>query len=218
MSLCYARPARSAAPASESCAPVALQARRPLLRLLRCFRLASALLFANWLGLGVTQAVAQTAVSGAITSDTRWSVSASPYLLSGDVVVQGGAMLTIDAGVVVYMAAAAGLTVQAGGVQALGTVAQPVQVRSDKSRSGQVAAPGSHSIPLRNRSRIGLMPDRITRERMIEAIRELPAEGLAQLDRGEAFRTKRLSGVLACDRAHLVSALDRRSRGDLCIH
>ena len=56
-----------------------------------------------------------------------------------------------------------------------------------------------------NRSRIGLMPHRITRERMIEAIRQLPEgasvddaierlvflakieEGLAQLDRGEGI-------------------------------
>lgn len=56
-----------------------------------------------------------------------------------------------------------------------------------------------------NRSRIGLMPHRITRERMIEAIRELPEdasvddaierlvflakieEGLGQLERGEGI-------------------------------
>ncbi|WP_177200953.1 IPT/TIG domain-containing protein [Roseateles sp. YR242] len=87
-------------------------------------------------------AQAQTAVSGAVSANTRWSVSGSPYVVSGDVSVQGGALLTIDAGVTVYMAAGARLTVAAGGVQAIGTAEQPIQVLSDKRRQGAAAAPG----------------------------------------------------------------------------
>src|SRR5712671_6563102 len=49
------------------------------------------------------QALAQTAVSGAITADTRWTLDGSPYLVSGNLVIQNGATLTIDAGVVIYM-------------------------------------------------------------------------------------------------------------------
>lgn len=90
----------------------------------------------------VTSAVAQTTVSGAIDVDTRWTVANSPYLVNGDVVVQNGAVLTIDSGVTVYMAASANLTVQAGGIKALGVAASPIQVLSDQTRLGQTAAPG----------------------------------------------------------------------------
>ncbi|NKI95409.1 IPT/TIG domain-containing protein [Rhizobacter sp. SG703] len=87
-------------------------------------------------------ASAQTAVSGTIGGDTRWTASDSPYLLSGEVAVQGGATLSIDPGVTVYMAAGARLTVQAGAVRAVGTAALPIRVLSDKTRQGQAGAPG----------------------------------------------------------------------------
>jgi len=87
-------------------------------------------------------AMAQTAVSGAIAVNARWTTSGNPYLVTSDVVVQNGAVLTVDPGVVVYMAAGASLTVQAGAIRALGTAATPIRVLSDKTRSGQVAAPG----------------------------------------------------------------------------
>jgi hypothetical protein len=87
-------------------------------------------------------AMAQTPVSGVISSNARWTVAGGPYLLTGDVTLQNGAALTIDAGAVVYMGANASLTVQAGSIQALGTAANPIQVLSDKTRLGQAAAPG----------------------------------------------------------------------------
>jgi hypothetical protein len=87
-------------------------------------------------------AQAQTAVNGTVLGDTRWSLSGSPYVLSGEVLVPSGVTLTIEAGVVVSMAANAKFTVQSGAVQALGTAAQPIQVISDKTRLGQVGAPG----------------------------------------------------------------------------
>lgn len=93
-------------------------------------------------GLLPLAASAQTAVSGAIGGDTRWSAADSPYLLSGEVVVQGGATLSIDPGVTVYMAVGARLTVQAGTVRAIGTAALPIRVLSDKTRQAQAAAPG----------------------------------------------------------------------------
>src|SRR5215207_8881491 len=65
-------------------------------------------------GLLTGLAQAQTVVSGAIAADTRWSLANSPYLVSADIVVQGGATLTIDAGVLVSMAAGTRLTVQTG--------------------------------------------------------------------------------------------------------
>lgn len=87
-------------------------------------------------------AVAQTAVSGPVEAHTRWTLSGSPYVLTGEVSVRGGAVLSIDPGVTVSMTPGAGLTVSAGGIQALGTAAAPIRVISDKSRLGQTAAPG----------------------------------------------------------------------------
>jgi hypothetical protein len=85
---------------------------------------------------------AQTPISGAIAADTHWTAANAPYVVNGDVVVQNGAVLTIDPGVAVYMAASSGITVQAGSIKALGTAAQPIQVLSDKTRLAQTAVPG----------------------------------------------------------------------------
>lgn len=106
----------------------------------------SGFLFAFVLALGlllqVLPARAQTAVSGAIAVDTHWTSAGAPYIVSGDLVVQNGAQLTIDPGVSVFMALDASLTVQAGAIKASGTASQPIQVLSDKTRQGQAAAPG----------------------------------------------------------------------------
>src|SRR6185503_7418437 len=88
------------------------------------------------------QAWAQTAVSGAIAVDSRWTLAGSPYLVSGAVTVQNGAVLTIDAGVTVYMGSGASLTVQSGAIKAQGTAASPIRVLSDNTRVGAPAAPG----------------------------------------------------------------------------
>jgi hypothetical protein len=89
-----------------------------------------------------SQAWAQTAVSGAIAGDTQWTVSGGPYLISGSALIQNGAVLTIDAGVSIYMGTGAALTVQAGAIKAQGTAANPIRVVSDRTRLGAQAAPG----------------------------------------------------------------------------
>ena len=86
--------------------------------------------------------MAQTPVSGALAANMHWISAESPYLLTGDIVVQNGAVLTIDPGVSVYMGANANLTVQSGSIQALGTSVDPINVLSDKSRLAQDAAAG----------------------------------------------------------------------------
>ena len=43
----------------------------------------------------------QTDVSGAISSDTTWGISGSPYTLTGSILVPSGVTLTIEAGVTV---------------------------------------------------------------------------------------------------------------------
>lgn len=86
--------------------------------------------------------VAQTSVSGAINANTRWTLSGSPYLVADNLYVNGGATLTIDPGVVVYMASATRLQVVSGAVVAVGTAAQPIVFQSDKVRQGQAPAAG----------------------------------------------------------------------------
>ncbi len=89
-----------------------------------------------------SSAFALTQVSGAIAVNTHWTSANSPYLLSGDVVIQNGAILTIDPDVTVYMGANASLNLQAGSIQALGTLTNPISVLSDNSRLAQNTAPG----------------------------------------------------------------------------
>ncbi len=103
----------------------------------------------TWLGalavllmLAASGVQAQTTVSGPMTVNTRWSLAGSPYIVSGEVVIQGGALLTIEPGVVVSMGAGAKLTVQSGGIQAVGTADKPIQVISDKQRQGAAPAAG----------------------------------------------------------------------------
>lgn len=105
-------------------------------------RIACSLLLLAGSALCAGLAGAQTPVAAMIATDARWTLAGSPYLLSGDVVVQNGATLTVDPGVTVYMGASSSLTVQGGAIKALGTAASTIQVLSDKTRLGQTAAPG----------------------------------------------------------------------------
>lgn len=85
---------------------------------------------------------AQTLVSGNIASSVRWTTAGSPYVLSGPVTVQSAAVLTVDPGVVVYMAANAELRVESGKLLALGELARPIKITSEKVRNGAVPAAG----------------------------------------------------------------------------
>ncbi|HHV47589.1 MAG TPA: hypothetical protein GXX56_01270, partial [Rhodocyclaceae bacterium] len=86
--------------------------------------------------------LAQTSVSGAIAVNTHWDASGAPYIVSGDVVVQNGAELSIEPGVTVYMASDSNLRVQAGSIQASGSASKPIRVLSEKARLGQNPAAG----------------------------------------------------------------------------
>lgn len=58
--------------------------------------------------------LADTNVSGDITSDTTWDLAGSPYIMTGDVHVTNGATLTIDNGLVIKMASGISLWVGYG--------------------------------------------------------------------------------------------------------
>ncbi len=90
------------------------------------------------------RAFAETAVTGALKSDAHWTRDAGPYLVSGHLLLQEGAMLTIDAGTEVFMQSGARLSIERGGIQANGTLDAPIQVRSARSRNGGVGKPGDY--------------------------------------------------------------------------
>lgn len=75
-------------------------------------------------------AQAETVVSGAITSNTTWLLDQSSYHVTADVTVENGAVLTIEAGVVVYFDADTNLTISNGALVAVGTVSAPITFTS----------------------------------------------------------------------------------------
>lgn len=87
-------------------------------------------------------AFAQTPISGPLTESAHWTPENGPYIVSGQVVVDNGAVLDIDAGVDIYMAAQASLTIRSGGIRAKGTPTGVIRVLPDKVRQGQQPTPG----------------------------------------------------------------------------
>lgn len=90
-------------------------------------------------------AYAQTAVSGVIPSDTRWTASASPYLVTGELRIDGGAILAVEPGTRIYMEAGASVRVVHGAIHVDGTAAKPVIISSAKVHRGQPAARGDYA-------------------------------------------------------------------------
>ena len=75
---------------------------------------------------------AQTNVSGALSSDTTWSLSNSPIILTGNVLVPNGVTLTIEAGVTVRINSEKYLKVQ-GSLIAIGTESSKITFTSNES-------------------------------------------------------------------------------------
>ncbi len=63
--------------------------------------------------------------SGNITADQRWCVQDNPHIVSGDISVNAGVTLTLEAGVQVYFNTGRALSVY-GGLMAEGTATQPI--------------------------------------------------------------------------------------------
>jgi hypothetical protein len=78
-----------------------------------------------------------TDVGGAITTDTIWTLAGSPYIVTSDVTVQSGVMLTVEAGVEVRFNNGTGLFVH-GAVHVAGTASQPITFTT----SSTTPAPG----------------------------------------------------------------------------
>jgi hypothetical protein len=93
----------------------------------------------GWVGCAFALAVtgagtvhAATEVSGVLVADTVWSASASPYVVTADVTVSEGAVLSIGPGVMVLMSPATSLIVGNGSLRALGTAEAPIVMTSSK--------------------------------------------------------------------------------------
>ncbi|XHC25298.1 MAG: hypothetical protein ACFHWZ_05650 [Phycisphaerales bacterium] len=71
-------------------------------------------------------ASAQTLVGGNIGADTTWNLAGSPYEITSNVTLIGGATLTIEPGVVVLANTNTTLQVSNGHLSAVGTSGSPI--------------------------------------------------------------------------------------------
>ncbi len=69
---------------------------------------------------------AQTPVSGVISSDTTWSLSNSPYIVTGNILIQSGATLTIEPGVTVKLDSVKVIHISNGTFISKGTDQNPI--------------------------------------------------------------------------------------------
>jgi parallel beta-helix repeat protein len=107
----------------------------------------SAILFFAALILLAPLTFASTTVSGSITSDTTWTSSGSPYLVSG-INVNTGVTLTINPGVVVKIADSSYMVIS-GSIIAEGTSSNPIYFTSqqDDTLGGDSNGDGSATSP-----------------------------------------------------------------------
>ena len=102
----------------------------------------------RWVGLLLTglvvsaNALSQTTVSGLISGNTTWRSADGPFIVVSDILVQNGAILTIEAGTTVYMGANTRFTVQSGALRAIGTAQAPIRFTSQRVQNAQTPAPG----------------------------------------------------------------------------
>ena len=84
----------------------------------------------------MTHAQAATLVSGAVTTNTSWTLAQSPYQVTADVVIQNGAVLTIEPGVKIGFDVGTNLTIGIGSLNARGTAGQPILFTSSLEVAG----------------------------------------------------------------------------------
>lgn len=76
----------------------------------------------------------QTNVSGLISSNTTWNLSGSPYIITGNTLLDSGYVLTVDAGVIVKFNPAKILQVR-GTLRAIGSATSKIRLTSNNSNS-----------------------------------------------------------------------------------
>ncbi len=98
-----------------------------------CIAVAILMIWGGLLGVMITQSptAGGTLVSGHITSDTTWTISGSPYIVTDSVTVDNGVTLTIEAGVdVLFESGFYHLTVD-GRLRSLGNATRRVTITSN---------------------------------------------------------------------------------------
>lgn len=90
----------------------------------------------------VATAEAATDVSGPVIANTVWALAQSPYTVTGDVIVQNGATLTIEPGVVVRFNQDKSLIIEAGSLNARGNTQSHIVFSSLKDDGVLAPAPG----------------------------------------------------------------------------
>src|SRR6476660_4502705 len=75
---------------------------------------------------------AETRVSGVIAVDNIWRMSGSPFVLQGEVIVDQGAVLTIEPGTEIRMESGASFTLKQGALRGWGTSNLPIVITSAK--------------------------------------------------------------------------------------
>jgi len=94
-------------------------------------------------------ALGQTNVSGILTTNTTWTLTNSPYVLTGDVTVNPGVTLTIEAGVVVKFTTIFEELRIRGKISAVGTSSDSIVFTSykDDAHGGDTNGDGAASTP-----------------------------------------------------------------------
>ena len=100
------------------------------------------LLAALLLACPATAPLAATTVSGPIAVNTLWRAQDGPFDVAADLIVVGGAVLTVEAGTQIFMRPGTSLSVQQGALRALGTAAAPVLITSQRNQASDTPAPG----------------------------------------------------------------------------
>ncbi|HZE88527.1 MAG TPA: hypothetical protein VE404_03215, partial [Verrucomicrobiae bacterium] len=91
---------------------------------------------------GATAASAQTPLGGEITSSVTLTSAGNPYVVSSDLIVRNGAVLTFQAGVVVRFGPGASLIVENGALRVTGAPAARAVFTSVLDMPGGQPAPG----------------------------------------------------------------------------
>lgn len=130
-------------------------------------------------------AQAATPVTDDIAIDTAWPLVGSPYVISGDVRITGGAKLTIEPGVRVLFEAQASLRVSQGALSAQGTSAEPIVFTSIRDTAQATPMPGDWGV-------LGFQPDTQDDNTVLSHVQVRYGQGIVIEEASPVFRDVRI--------------------------